>query len=318
MGLVIKLPAGEKLVEYFLSGVADPMLAVWRAKRFAKAREIEAESHADTAAMLQSYGIFPYELDASFEYDITIGQDIEQRLKLQENKRQRNIGSVVYKASELLSDVGDVPDQEPDHDWTARFFNEVQDVSSEEMQVLWAKVLAGEVEKPGSTSLRTLDILRKINKDTAKLFERLCSVSCSIIAKPSNIVDCRAISFGKHPGENPLKEFGLSFANLNALNEHGLVIPEYNSWIAYNFCIAEDYRVDAPFRFQSSFWGLKPLEGFEPVDEFRMKGVALSIAGKELSQAVGIHAVPEYDTALRAYFESLNLEMVEVAGYNPW
>ena len=31
---------------------------------------------------------------------------------------------------------GNVQDHEVDHDWTARFFNDVQDVSSEEMQKL--------------------------------------------------------------------------------------------------------------------------------------------------------------------------------------
>ena len=50
---------------------------------------------------------------------------------------------------EAARQLGDksVANSDPDHDWTARFFNGVQDVSSKEMQLLWAKVLAGEVER---------------------------------------------------------------------------------------------------------------------------------------------------------------------------
>ena len=297
MELVIKAPAAEKLVEYFLSGVADPMLAAWRAKRFAKARQIEAESHADTTEILRSYGIFPRELDAPFEYDITIGQDIEQRLKLQEDKRQRNIGSVTFRASEILSDVRDVPDQEPDHDWTARFFNEVQDVSSERMQELWAKVLAGQVERPGSTSVKTLDILRNLDHKTAKLFERLCSVSVSMVVQPRKILDCRILSLGKNAGSNSLENYGLSFGSLNGLNEHGLVISDYNSWRDYSFCVVQDGKPLFPIRYRSEFWALQPLDGYTMPEELKINGVAMTVAGTELANAVNIHAVPGYDEA---------------------
>ena len=77
-----------------------------------------------------------------FEGEIDIAETVRQRVQFQEEKRHRNIGSVVGQTAELLGEK-DVPDQEPDHDWTARFFNYIQDVSSEEMQLLWAKVSGG-------------------------------------------------------------------------------------------------------------------------------------------------------------------------------
>ena len=81
--------------------------------------------------------------------EIDIAETVRQRIQFQEEKRHGNIGSVVGRAAEELGQK-EVPDREPDHDWTARFFNYIQDVSSDEMQSLWAKVLAGEIERPGS------------------------------------------------------------------------------------------------------------------------------------------------------------------------
>ena len=65
-------------------------------------------------------------------------------------------------------------DHEPDPDWTARYINSVQDVSSEDLRKIWAKILAGEVESPGRTSLRTLDTLRNMTKRDAEMFSDIC------------------------------------------------------------------------------------------------------------------------------------------------
>ena len=101
--------------------------------------------------------------------------DIIQRLEFQERKRLANIGSVVENAAKELGDK-EVPDHEPDPDWTARFFDCVQDVSSEHMQKLWARVLSGEVESPGRTSLRTLDTLKNMTRRDAELFEGIAGL----------------------------------------------------------------------------------------------------------------------------------------------
>ena len=82
---------------------------------------------------------------------------------------QSNIHSVVTKAAEALSDK-QVQDHKVDDDWSARFFADVQDVSSAQMQEIWARILAGEVETPGRTSLRTLAILKNMTQRDAAMF----------------------------------------------------------------------------------------------------------------------------------------------------
>ena len=182
MDVNLRVPALELLLKYAASGigaVAGPMLAPWRARKEAEARRIEAEAEAgslklisDAQAEARRSLIAPGEAGRGM---LDIGPEgIQQRIEFQEKKRQANIASVVREAAAGLQGK-EVPDHEPDPDWTARFFDCVQDVSSEDMQKLWSKVLSGEVESPARTSLRTLDILKNMANRDALKFQGVCS-----------------------------------------------------------------------------------------------------------------------------------------------
>ncbi len=170
------MPGLEKLVNVVASGigaVAGPMLAPWTARQHAKAKLIEASSQATSLQTIaQAQASARRALTAR---DATSGtveitrEQIIQRLEFQEQKRQQNIVSVVRQAAEELGDE-EVIDDEPDHDWTARFFEYVQDVSEEDIRSIWARILAGEVRTPGRVSLRTLSILRNMSRLEAELF----------------------------------------------------------------------------------------------------------------------------------------------------
>ena len=177
----LKVPAVEKLLDYTASGigaVAGPMLAPWQARQDAKAKLTAAQADADSLRLIAEAQadarrslVAPDETGGGVP---EIGTDgITQRIEFQERKRQANIVSVVREAAAELGDR-EVPDHEPDPDRTARFFDSVQDVSSADMRNLWAKILAGEVENPGRTSLRTLDILKNMTRVDAQKFNNIC------------------------------------------------------------------------------------------------------------------------------------------------
>ena len=189
----LKVPVLEKLLDYTASGigaVAGPMLATWKARKDGEARRIAASAEADArlieatgdAGSLQTIADAQAEarrrLDVSSNLDggtLEIQRDsITQRIEFQERKRQQNIVSVVHRAANELEDTT-VANHQPDPDWTARLFGAVQDVSSDEMQKIWARILAGEVQEPGATSLRTLEILKNMTKSDALLFEEVAS-----------------------------------------------------------------------------------------------------------------------------------------------
>lgn len=62
-----------------------------------------------------------------------------------------------------------------DFDWYMRFYDIVGNISDEEMQALWARILAGEIHRKGTYSLQLLDILKNFTQKQAELFNRVCS-----------------------------------------------------------------------------------------------------------------------------------------------
>ena len=189
--VTLTVPAVEKLLDYLASGtgaIAGPLLAPWRASREGKSRVIAAQADAEVR-QIQAAGegsalqliaeaqadarryVVPREMEAGGR--IRIGpDDIRQWIEFQARKRVANVKSIADHAAEQLGEM-EVRDHDPDPDWAARFFDIAQDVSSEDLQKLWARILAGEVETPGRTSLRTLSILKNVSQSEAKQFEAL-------------------------------------------------------------------------------------------------------------------------------------------------
>lgn len=95
------------------------------------------------------------------------------RLAFQEMGRQENIENIIKIAAASLPGV--VSEDPVDKDWISRFFDECKDVSNEDLQKIWGRILAGEVAKPGSCSRKTLAILKDLSQDDAELFINFCS-----------------------------------------------------------------------------------------------------------------------------------------------
>ena len=310
----------DKLVDVVASGIgsiAGPMLAPWRARRESEARLIEADTtakvltiqaqaQADARRLLSIEG-------GTVRGEIELAEGVRQRLKYQERKRQTNITTVVDQAAQQLEGTI-VPTVEPNHDWTARFFREVQDVSSEEMQFLWARVLAGEVREPETTSMRTLDILKDLDERTARLFSRLCSAAIYLKGIDETIIDARVPSLGGNAAQNSIMQYGLDFGQLNRLNEHGLIIADYHSY--YEYVIVEhgsDIDGEYELYHQGVSWDFDIEQKNLKKKMAKLHGVAMTVAGGELSRVVIPEPMTAYTEALRAYLlRSFGLKMKQV------
>ena len=93
-----------------------------------------------------------------------------------------------------------------DFDWFVRFFEACSNISNEQMQELWARVLSGEVSKPGSFSLRTIETLNRMTRNEAIAFSEV-----------SNLAMCTADGMWFVLAEGP------SAFNLDEVND--LIIP---------------------------------------------------------------------------------------------
>ena len=101
------------------------------------------------------------------------------RITYTEFWKMKNYAEIAKKADELKAEqLKEIPSQ--DFDWHTRFYENCGNISDDEMQQIWASVLAGEIQNPGSYSLRTLECLRNITKEEAKLFKKVCDCSAYI------------------------------------------------------------------------------------------------------------------------------------------
>jgi len=99
------------------------------------------------------------------------------RLAIQEVRRQKNIESIIDKAVKSLPET--VSNEPVDPDWVSRFFDECKDVSNEELQKIWGRLLSGEVATPGTCSRKTLAILKDLTPNDANIFNNLCNLTWS-------------------------------------------------------------------------------------------------------------------------------------------
>lgn len=145
-----------RLIDTVSAGVGaltEPWLIKRRAKAEGAADVIRAESQAQVAEVLAR---------------------AEKRLAAQEVRRQENLEAVVNEAARILeADSNQAPTPPVSPDWTARLLGTVQDIGDAEMRSIWARILAGEVKRPGSFSLRTLEIVRNLSVREAQAFNAL-------------------------------------------------------------------------------------------------------------------------------------------------
>ena len=85
-----------------------------------------------------------------------------------------------------------------DEDWLFRWRDAASLVSSEELQALWGRVLAGEIKSPGSFSLRTLEFLKNISHEEALTIAKLAPfvIDDNCIFRNEKLLDSEGITFG--------------------------------------------------------------------------------------------------------------------------
>lgn len=96
--------------------------------------------------------------------------EVAQFVLAKESRKMQNTLNVVEKAANCFDPDEIVTSESVSQDWANRFFTIVEDISDNDLQDLWANILAGEVKQPKSYSLRTLDLLRNVTSDEAELF----------------------------------------------------------------------------------------------------------------------------------------------------
>ena len=90
----------------------------------------------------------------------------------EEELHQKNMENITAKA--ILDVEEDANPDSMENDWIVNFFDKARIISNNEMQDLWARILAGEANTPGSYSKRTVNFMSDVNKNDGELFSALC------------------------------------------------------------------------------------------------------------------------------------------------
>lgn len=110
----------------------------------------------------------------------------KMRIEFEQVVHQRNMEAVVFEALPHLKDKADPSKVE--EDWIARFFGFVREIGRDDLRKTWGRILAGEFNKPGSFSLRLLNIVSQMDTGEAQLFNSLCGFAIEFAGDPMPVV----------------------------------------------------------------------------------------------------------------------------------
>lgn len=191
-GLSVAAKAFVDKISDAISGVARP----WQIRRIA-----EAESDAKLTEAQSEIRISSLQRRAA------------QRWLAEEEQKQANIESISAKAVPEIKD--DAKPDKMDPDWLVNFFDKSRLTSDEEMQAVWAKILAGEANAPGKFAKRTVNLLGSLDKNDAEQFQSLCRFNWRMAISPIPLIfDTTSAIYAAN---------GINWIGLKHLDEIGLV-----------------------------------------------------------------------------------------------
>ncbi|MCM2283657.1 MAG: DUF2806 domain-containing protein [Desulfobacula sp.] len=235
-----------------IGGIFEP----WQIKRVAKA---EAEA-----------GL----IKAKSEIEITdLHRRAMHRFVEEEASRQENMEEITRKSIPHLSEDSNPENME--NDWVTNFFDKSRIVSDEEMQNIWAQVLAGEANAPGSFSKRTVNLLGDLDKRDAELFQSLCRFGWLVGNFTPLVFDNQ---------EKIYNDLGIDFESLSHLDSLGLI--QFNGVSGFK-------RQRLPKNFAVAYCReVLPLTMSKETDnELSIGEVLLTKAGHELARVVKVPGV---------------------------
>lgn len=128
-------------------------------------------------------------------------------------KDYKNQNDIVKKALECVNKEAKI--ESVDDDFLSYFFDNAKNISSEDIQLVWGKVLANEFNENRSISKTLIHLLSTISNESAFDFNKLCKYSCKINHRYYILV--------LYGYEYILRDEGLNFEQLSELDRLGLI-----------------------------------------------------------------------------------------------
>ena len=271
----VPLP-GEKLLIRLSEIVAEKGVSAlfrpWQMRREGRAlvdvRREGALSLAQTERDVKEVLSGRKSFDASYQL-VELHEQASQLATVHRNRDAREIRGEVNVSKALLSAEADLaddpqapPDRTVDEDWLFRWRDAACTVSTEDLQTLWGRVLAGEIKSPGSFSLRTLEFLKNISQKEAREITKLAPFVLDndfIFRGVQKLFDAEGITFGFLLYlQNLGITCGVDAAGLSVEIGHGYPDRFQKVLISYDRALLVTHE-DASKKLKLAIYGLTPL-----------------------------------------------------------
>jgi hypothetical protein len=294
-----------KSIDRLITGLVDIPVALFEAKT----QKIRSESNAlSLITQKASEAASQQFIQDKTLVDRTVNYFGSKLLREQINREQ-----IVQKAiNELVSEPPSNDSiEEIDSDWLDMFSKISETKSKEDIQLALAKILVGEIRKPGSFSPRTIQTISMLDQATAKIFQSFCNISLELFVSDGSLSFVIIEPFGS-VGENSLEPYGLSYFNITKLQDAGLIQYDINAWRALPLVVwAVPIAIgDKSFSFRIPVEQIRQFEA-NPSIAPRVKILNFTTVGLELKKALEVSNNPEYYNKLLDWAEKMyNIKVV--------
>ncbi len=148
--------------------------------------------------------------------EIIVSREITGLIVKSNSVRRDNYERILHDTAEKMNVASSSPEFakktesafEVNPDFFLSFFDSMKNISDAKVREYWATILKGELESPGRMSVAVVDVLRKLDRETATLFDE-------VLQYQSNHWFFYDLD----------KQFPISLKKINNLIEHGLILP---------------------------------------------------------------------------------------------
>lgn len=220
---------------------------------------------------------------------------------VQRYSRNVNFDAVITFAEEMTTE--DADPSVVDRDWAEHFRDHAEKAYDDKVRKTWAAILAGEINKPGSFSKRTMSILSDMGKSEAESFAKLCSYSTGLVASDSSdntfVINPFPVLV-RDAGGSSFNEGNISLPELSTLDSLGLIdqsllnVQAFPEGIPF-LLLADDALI------------IVKNEGPEKKVDF--PGAVFRSAGLELARICNIGCAPDLSRILSAFLEEKGLKV---------
>ncbi len=199
-----------------------------------------------------------------------------KRFALEQYTKQINLENIIVRTRDDLEGK-DVSEEPVEKDWIMRFFDIAQNVGREKLQDVLAKILSGEIQKPGSFSYQTLEIIKYFSQKELQFFLKFISISTDV-----GVISLDLAKRGS------AEKYGVGFDDYLILSNIGIFNQSSNLLYTQDISAAEPFSLEI-----GGDLFLITYDGLDKIRKLDLSVYAFSTAGVELRSLLLSQAVNE-------------------------